>query len=259
MKKSLKGMNAIVTGASSGIGRSIAIALAKKGINVALVARNKEKLTEIKKVIEDNKGKALVVQSNLLEENIVQHVIEKVNKELGKVSILVNCAGRSGMASINKTSMRTWNSVLKLNLTVPFEFCNLLIPDMREMNEGWIINISSEVSTELCKNEGAYGVSKAGLNRLTEEIDIENRDYNIHTVAICPGWVNTELSMDPALANVNEEDILEPEVIADSVVWLVSQPGKVRIGPIIPITPIKEKASLINSANVFFEKNKQLV
>ena len=78
---------------------------------------------------------------------------------------------------------------------------------MREMNEGWIINISSEVSTELCKNEGAYGVSKVGLNRLTEEIDIENRDYNIHTAAICPGWVNTELSMDPALANVKEEDI----------------------------------------------------
>lgn len=259
MRKPLKDKVAIVTGASRGIGRSIAYALAREGIAVALIARNRDELEEIRQVIEDNNGKALVVQSNLLEENAVQNVIEKVQKELGNVSILVNSAGRSGMASINKTSIRTWNSIIKLNLTVPFEFVHLLITDMREMDESWIINISSEVSTVLCKNEGAYGVSKSGINRLTEEIDIENRDYNIHSVAICPGWVNTELAMDPELAKVSKEDILEPEIIADLVISIINQPSKVRIGPIIPITPIKEKASLVNSANEFFKKNKELV
>jgi NADP-dependent 3-hydroxy acid dehydrogenase YdfG len=87
---------------------------------------------------------------------------------------------------------------------------------------------------------------------------LENRDNNVHALAICPGWINTRLSMDPNFAGIGVADILGPEQISEFLMWVLQQPSSVRIGPIIPITPMKEKASFLNGAKVFFEIHKDL-
>lgn len=255
----MKNKIAVVTGASSGIGRNIACVLSQMGIQVALVARTKAKLESVQQEIEDMGGTAIIVVKDLYDENAVAEVINEVEARLGEIDIMINNAGFTGMASIHKTRLKNWEKVIRLNLTVPFQFINLLLPKMRKKQQGWIINISSEAGAILCPYSGAYGISKNGLNRLTELVDIENRDYNIHAVSICPGWVDTPLVMDPRLSQLEVEDILSTNEIADTVRWILQQPENLRVGPIISITPIKEQASLLAGTKKFFELHKQLV
>jgi short-subunit dehydrogenase len=121
----LSGKIAIVTGASSGIGKSIACDLAELGVVVALVARRMQYLEEIKTIIENKGGKALAVQADLSKEGAVSTVVDRVQKELGPISIMINNAARTGMSSIKKMAVHTWKKVIYLNLTVPFEFIHL--------------------------------------------------------------------------------------------------------------------------------------
>lgn len=250
----IKDKIAIVTGASSGIGKSIAIELARNGAKVAMVARRGEELELVKKEIEAFAGVAMCIPQNLVEENCVKRIVDKVHVEWGEVNILVNAAGRSGMAAIDAVSLKTWYSVHQLNLHVPFEFSHYLLPDMRKKGEGWIFNISSEAGCQLVQYSGAYGVSKAALNHLTELLDMECRDDNIHVYAICPGWVKTRLAANPEQLGVREEDVLMPEDIANVIVDLLCLNQKIRTGPVLTVTPMKSVTSVVASTKRYFEQ-----
>lgn len=249
---------AIVTGSSSGIGRAIAIALARKGVKVALVARDAKKLEEVKSIIEKSGGESIVVAQDLMIENSVVSIIECVQKRLGAINILVNAAGRVAMGGIDKINMKLWESVIHLNLTIPYEFIHYLLPEMKEHKRGWIFNISSEIGIQATQYSGVYGVSKAALNRLSEILDLDISEFGIHIYSLCPGWVNTKLAIDPNLLGVDKNEILQPEQIAKIVTDLY-EINNYKLSTILKIAPMNHNVSTENSTKKFFELNKHLV
>ena len=249
---------ALITGASKGLGKSIAMKLSLLGIKVILVARKEDELKEVAEEINNNGCEACYIIADLSKEGSVEYVIENAKKKYGHIDILINNAGRGGMASIEKLTPKLWNSILNLNLTVPFMFVHYLISDMKNRNKGIIINISSEASYSEAKYLGAYGISKCGLNKLIEQIDIEYRDMGIKVYSICPGWIDTSLAISPELIDINSSEILKPDDISEMIKWLIEQPQHVRVGPIISIAPTNSKANLKNGVEAYIEEQRKL-
>lgn len=247
-----KSLNALVTGASSGIGAAIAKRLAKLGINTAIVGRREQHLLSVKKEIEESLGIAHVIVSDLTESSAVNYVIEMAIQELGDIDILVNCAGAIKMNSILKTPEKFWDLQMNLNVKVPFLLSQKVLKSMRKKKRGWIFNISSEAALDKTINTGAYTISKSALNTLTELISLENRQFNIQAISICPGWVQTESVLDPKSAGLKVEDILCADDIAKYVEWILQQPTHIMFDTIHKILPMNENASLTSSSKYFF-------
>lgn len=248
---------ALITGASKGLGKTLALKLSLNDIKVILVARKEEELIAAIEEIRSCGGDADYIVSDLVKAGSIEYVIEQIQKKYGGIDILINNAGRGGMASIEKLSPKLWNSIINLNLTVPFLLTHYVIPYMKKNKNGIIINISSEASYSQTKYLGAYGISKCGLDKLTEQIDVEYRDLGIKAYSIQPGWINTNLAISPSEIGINKEEILSTEDVSELVVWLVNQPYHVRIGPLISITPNNSKAKLENGVNAYMESNSE--
>lgn len=219
---------ALVTGGGSGIGRAVAVALAGQGARVAVCGRRSEPLNETVNQITAAGGQGLAIQADVAEAAEVERLVETTSARFGPVTILVNNAGIGGGDYIHRHDIEDWDRVLAVNLRGPFLLARAVLPGMRERRAGQIINISSESALEHYPGDGAYGVSKHGLNALSEYIQRENQDYNIRVNAICPGMVVTEMTENSS--GLNEEKCLEPEDIAGLVVWLLSRRTNIKIG-----------------------------
>jgi NAD(P)-dependent dehydrogenase (short-subunit alcohol dehydrogenase family) len=224
----LSGQSAIVTGAGTGIGRGIALALADSGIRVVLNGRRQEPLDEVAAEIKAAGGEVLVAAGDVSEEEEVVRVVKSAVETFGGVNILVNNAGVGGSGYLHKLPVETWDRVMNINLRGPFLMARYTLPIMREQKCGHIINISSESGLEYYQGGAAYGVSKHALNALGEFIQRENQDLGIRVDTICPGMVVTPMS--EGSPGLNEDKSLYPEDIADLVMWLLSKRPNVKIG-----------------------------
>jgi NAD(P)-dependent dehydrogenase (short-subunit alcohol dehydrogenase family) len=224
----LSGQSAIVTGAGTGIGRGIALALADSGIRVVLNGRRQEPLDEAAAEIKAAGGEVLVAAGDVSEEEEVVRVVKSAVETFGGVNVLVNNAGVGGSGYLHKLPVETWDRVMNINLRGPFLMARYTLPLMREQKSGHIINISSESGLEYYQGGAAYGVSKHALNALGEFIQRENQDLGIRVDTICPGMVVTPMS--EGSPGLNEDKSLYPEDIADLVMWLLSKRPNVKIG-----------------------------
>ncbi|WP_394831614.1 SDR family oxidoreductase [Pendulispora rubella] len=238
---------ALVTGASVGIGEAIAKSLAETGVAVGLIARRKQELERVQYDIQRSGGRAFAAYADLTDDNALQRALAEVEGALGAPDILVNNAGVVRRGPIHEMSIKHWDLNLRLNLRTPYLLSRSVLPKMRERRRGWIVNVSSEAALEPVAETGAYSVSKCGLNRLTELIAEENRAFGVHAIAVCPGWVSTELSFSPNAIGLSPASILRPEDIAAMVAWVVALPPHVQVGPIIAIRPTAPEASLRSS------------
>jgi citronellol/citronellal dehydrogenase len=193
----LKGKVAIVTGASRGLGKAIAIGFSQQGANVVIAARtvvdNKELPGTIYQTAEEIKAlglKALAVRCDVTDEESVNHMVQKTLGHFGHIDVLVNNAGIAFYAPILETPAKRWELVVKVNLVGAFLCSKAVLPHMIEQKSGSIINISSLAADE--RDEGtvptgvAYAVSKAGLDRLTLGLATEVGKYNIAVNAVKP-------------------------------------------------------------------------
>ncbi|HML22058.1 MAG TPA: SDR family oxidoreductase [Aggregatilinea sp.] len=219
---------ALVTGGGTGIGQGIALALAREGAQVVICGRRLGPLQNTVAQIESEGGQALAIQATVADEMDVERLIEETTEAFGPVDILVNNAGIGGGGAIHKHSIQDWDQIMGINLRGPFLMARAVLPSMRERRRGHIINISSESGLEYYPGSGAYGVSKHALNALSEYIQRENQDLNIHVHVICPGMVISEMSEDAV--GLNKNKCLLPEDIADLVLWLVTRRDNVKIG-----------------------------
>lgn len=224
---SQKKRRALITGASSGIGKATAFAFAASGIDVALVSRSQDKLEAIATEIRDTGVQAKAYVLDLAKIEQVKAGIEAIAAEEAGIDILVNNAGMAYTNSLLATSLSDWQKVIELNLTSVFQCIQGILPVMRHQQRGTIINVASIAGQQPFPNWGAYSVSKAGLIALSKTLAAEERQNGIRVVSICPGAVNTPLwDTDTVQVDLNRSAMLTPELVAQSILHTVLMPDQ---------------------------------
>jgi 3-oxoacyl-[acyl-carrier protein] reductase len=217
----LSGQVAVVTGASRGIGASIARRLADMGAIVIAIARNPESLSRTVQSIRENGGQCEAVPCDVTNLAQVEAVGRVVEKKYGRIDILVNCAGIGNFASkLHDLLPDEWDRIMNTNLRGPFYFIRAFAPLMIRGKSGHIVNISSIAGKNPLPNGAAYAASKWGLNGLSASVAEELRAYNIRVSVISPGSTATEFGDHSSKI---ENRMLTPDDIAHVVGMLVTQ------------------------------------
>lgn len=219
MGQSLKGKVAFVTGAGRGIGEAIAIALAKEGVNVGLLARTEEALKGVAEEIGTLNVKVAYAPADVSSLEEVKQAIEKLTSELGPADILINNAGIGGFEKLVDTDPAEWKKIIDVNLMGTYYVTHTVLPQLIEKNGGDIINISSTNGLNGAPGSSAYSASKFGVIGLTESLAQEVRRNNIRVTALTPSTVVTELATNSSLVDKDKIDqFMQPEDIAEFIV-----------------------------------------
>lgn len=232
---------ALITGASSGIGKATALAFAKAGIDVALVSRSEHKLAAVAKTATEIGVEAKAFTLDLACVSQVQAKIQAIALEFGNIDILVNNAGMGYTANLSETPLEDWQQVINLNLTSAFQCMMGILPEMRQRGTGTIINVASIAAKQAFAGWGAYCVSKAGLLALSQTLAQEERVHGIRVTAICPGSVNTEIwDTETVDVNFDRSKMLTPEIVAQTILHTV----------LLPQEAVIEELTLMSNAGV---------
>jgi NAD(P)-dependent dehydrogenase (short-subunit alcohol dehydrogenase family) len=195
MSVDLSGRVAIVTGASRGIGRAIALAFAKAGARVALASRKLEGLEEVAREIEEGGGNALAVATHVGQEDAVGALVDRTVEAFGGIDILVNNAGTNPhFGPVLTATTAQWDKILEVNLRSAFLLIQRALPHLEARGGGKIINMASVAGLHPSLGMGIYGISKAGLIMLTRVLARELGPQHIQVNAIAPGVIKTRLS-----------------------------------------------------------------
>jgi NADP-dependent 3-hydroxy acid dehydrogenase YdfG len=225
---------AIITGASSGIGKATALEFARAGIDLALVSRSADKLAVVAAAARSAGVNATPYVVDLAQVDRVADRFGEIARELGRVDILINNAGMAYTNAMADTTLADWQTILDLNLTSVFQCIAGVLPTMRQQKSGTIVNVSSIASKQVFPNWGAYSVSKFGLMALTQAIAGEERGYGIRSMAVSPGSVNTPLwDTDTVDADFDRTVMLTPEIVARSILHAVQTPNGATIDEIV--------------------------
>ncbi|MDP6600320.1 MAG: SDR family oxidoreductase [Candidatus Woesearchaeota archaeon] len=214
----LQNKTALITGASSGIGKETALLFAKEGALVVLTARNIDKLKEVENEIKNNNGKAESYSMDITDRNQVYTVISKVIKDNGRIDILVNSAGIVKWGSIEDTSYEDFDEQVKFNLTGSFNTIKETAPIMIKQKSGNIVNIITSTVKKTKSGRVAYAASKYGQAGLSNAVHEDLKDKGISVVAIYPSKTNTPIH-DPYMSkdDSQREKMLKPEKVAEVV------------------------------------------
>jgi 3-oxoacyl-[acyl-carrier protein] reductase len=216
--ESLKGKNALVTGAGKGIGRAIAIALAQEGVNVGLLARSENDLNKVAEELKAYGVKTSIATADVSDINAVNVAIEKIKESLGFVDILINNAGIGKFAKFLELEPTDWESVVKTNLFGIYYVTRALLPAMIEKQTGDIVNISSTAGQRGAPLTSAYSASKFGVIGLSESLMQEVRKHNIRVTTLTPSTVATDMAIELKLTDGNPEKVMQPEDFAELVI-----------------------------------------
>ena len=185
----------LVTGASRGIGKAIAVKFAKKGYNVAISCiRSEDRLLQTKKEIESFQVPCLAYLGDMGDMTCCEELFERIRKQFGGVDVLVNNAGISYIGLLQDMSSEDWERMLHVNLTSVFNCCKLAIPYMVQQKQGKIINISSVWGVVGASCEAAYSATKGGINALTKALAKELAPSGIQVNAVACGAIDTEMN-----------------------------------------------------------------
>lgn len=236
----LTGQVAVVTGASSGIGRATARMLAAEGATVVLVARRGGVLQEVAEEIAAQGGRAIYYSIDVTDPQAVEGLFSAVEEQLGRLDILVNAAGVNlPRRRLADTRLEDWTRVIEVNLTGVYLCVQGALPLMRKQGSGTIVNISSMAGKHTSILAGvAYCASKHALGSLTRSINLEERHRGIRACELCPGEVNTPIldarPYPPPLES--RAAMLQPEDVAQAVLFVVTLPRRAMVEE-LHITP----------------------
>jgi 3-hydroxybutyrate dehydrogenase len=191
---SLSDTVALVTGAGSGIGRTIARRMAAAGAKVGLLGRKRSALQAVETEITQAGGTGIVAVADVRDRGEVEAAVLRVVGAFGPVTALINNAGSGRSASFDKTSVDLWNDMLGVNLTGAFNVTQIVLPHMREAGRGRIVNVASVAGLKGYPYISAYVAAKHGLVGLTRALAVELAGRNITVNAICPGYVDTPMT-----------------------------------------------------------------
>lgn len=203
----LGGQVAIVTGGGRGIGRAIARRLASSGAVVAVAARSVDELKETVKLIEQDGDRAMAFQVDVTNQEGVEQMVAGVREQFGHIDLLVNNAGVPGKSGpLWIVDPESWWHCQEVNIRGPFLCTRSVVPDMIERQNGRVITLSSGASRNPWPNVSAYAISKAAVNRFTENLALETAPHNVSAFAISPGFVLTDMTEYTTSAEWREWD-----------------------------------------------------
>jgi NAD(P)-dependent dehydrogenase (short-subunit alcohol dehydrogenase family) len=188
---SLKDHVVVVTGGSRGIGKAIAVLLAKNGANIVICSRKEEDLKKVSALINSNNGKCDYVVADVSDEKQVVHLAAEVMRIYGKIDILINNAGVGIYKSLLDSTLEDWDNIINTNLRGPFLCCRAFTPFMIKQRKGQIVNIISGAGKAPKKNMSIYCTSKFGLAGLAQSMKKELSDFPIKILNFYPGYVRT--------------------------------------------------------------------
>ena len=217
----LLGRVAIVTGAGRGIGRAIASRFSQEGAAVVLAARTSAQIREVAKEIDSSKGYAVAIRCDVTKEREVNRLVEKVAERFGRIDILVNNAAVNlPPTDLTEIDLAVWRRVIDVNLTGAFICTRAVLPHMKALGSGVVLNMSSVGGRRGAAGRGPYRASKAALINFTETIGAEGAAYGVRAVCLCPGGVDTDMMREIGLARGRE--LMKPEQLADVAAYAVS-------------------------------------
>ncbi len=228
MSELLKGKSAIVTGASKGIGKAIALALAQAGVKVVLAARHQKNLQEVEREIVAAGGRCISVPADVGDESQVSILTQKTKDAFGTVDILVNNAGYGVFSKVADTALNDFDGMMKVNLRSVFLCSKSVLPFMIEQKTGAIINIASLAGKNSFVGGATYSATKWGMIGFARSLMLEVRDFNIRVVTICPGSVNTEFSNHTK----DTAKIIQPQDVAETVLFALTMPARSNVSEI---------------------------
>ena len=263
-KQSLQGKIAIVTGASRGIGKAMALGLAQAGASVVVAARTAEPrgtlpgtIHETVAEIEAVGGKALAVTCNVREEDSIREMVNRALDEFGAVDVLVNNAGIGGYAPFLQMTLREWDLNMAINLRAPFIACQAVAPIMIEQGGGSIVNVSSHAATNIFSSTlgedhdagiaiigQAYGASKAALERLTWGLAAELGPHNIAVNALKPLRPVATEGFRFQRPDADFSTWATPEDMAKATVYLAGQDARGLTGAIVTAEELVRRLGL---------------
>jgi len=238
----LAGKVALVTGGAQGIGKAVALLLARKGADIVVSDINLEKAEETAREVQDLGRKALATKVDVATFGDVEKMVDTVLTQFGKVDILVNNAGIARDKLILRMTEEDWDAVLNINLKGTFNCTKAVVRHMSKQKYGKIVNIASVVGEMGNAGQGNYAASKAGVIGFTKTIAREFAQRGINVNAIAPGYIETPMT-DALPDKVKEElkrliplDRLgKPEDVAEAVLFLVSESANYITGQVLNV------------------------
>ena len=226
MAQALTNKVAFITGGARGIGKATAIALAKEGVHIGLLARTEETLKETAAELEHLGVKAAYAAADVSSEEQVKSAIEALTSQLGAADILINNAGIASFGKVLEMEPEEWKKIIDTNLLGTYYVTRAVLPQLIEKNGGDIINISSTSGLNGSATSSAYSASKFAVIGFTESLAQEVRRNNIRVSALTPSTVATDLALDLELMKENDDNkYIQAEDIAEYIV------GQLKINP----------------------------
>lgn len=231
MNKRLKEKVALITGASAGIGRASALALAEEGANLILTARRKERLEEIRAKVEKAGGKVVSIIGDATKEETAKKCVDDAVKTFGRLDILINNVGIGNYKDLVDTSAEEYDEMMDTNFRSTFLFTRYTVPAMIKHGSGTILMISSMAGIYGFAGEAVYSATKFAQVGFAQSLDKELRPKGIRVGVICPGGVKTEFAIGKGRTeeSVTSLGMLDPEDVASAVVLACTQSKNSRI------------------------------
>ncbi|EZH65101.1 3-ketoacyl-ACP reductase [Bacillaceae bacterium JMAK1] len=217
--QTINGKYAVITGAGRGIGRSTTIALAREGVNVALLGKTIENLQSVQKEIDSYGVQSLAIQMDVKDASTVQSAIQEVLQTFGTVDILINNAGIGAYGKFMELTEDDWDKVYEVNVKGVLRVTQAVLPHMIERRTGDIINISSTSGLRGTEGSSAYSATKFALHGLTESLMKEMRKHKIRVQSLSPSRVITDFGGGKnRLTDEEAEHFMQAEDVADVIV-----------------------------------------
>ena len=231
MGQRLSGSVCLITGASAGIGKACALALAKEGASLVLTARRKHRLDELVEAIQSAGGRAVEVVGDVREEETARRAVMTAKEHFGAVHILINNAGMGNYKQLIDTSAEEYDEMMDTNVRSTFLFTRHTVPLMIEQRSGTILMISSMAGIYGFAGEAVYCATKFAQVGFAQALDKELHPHGIKVGVICPGGVKTEFALGKGrtVESVAQSGMLDPEDVAAAVLLACTQPAHSRI------------------------------
>jgi short-subunit dehydrogenase len=237
MKRTLKNSRILLTGASSGIGAALALALAEEGADLVLLARRENRLQDVAEQIRQKFGntrKIATVIGDVTNPTTRQHAIQTALEELGGLDILLNNAGVGATALVESTTEETLRRIFEVNFFALFELTQLALPHLKLGNQPMVVNLSSIVGLRGVPHYGVYGAAKFAVSGISETMRAEFSRYGIDVLLVCPGTTQTEffdvLYQSSSAPDMPVHHAVTPEYVAKRIIRAMKK-GKHKIIP----------------------------